>query len=98
MLCNGSNAKLLESIEEGFRCVFEGDCYGNVYANQMSLTSTPKGEIVGNTMAGPSDMITEDSKTSRKYMINVLKIVLENVINVMRNVIIRYVLMCTKKK
>jgi len=60
------NVKLLESIEKGFRHVFEGDCYGNVYANQISRVSTPKGEIVGNVMAGPSDMITEDAETSKK--------------------------------
>jgi hypothetical protein len=65
-LRDGRNARLLESIEKGFRHVFEGDCYGSIYAHQISRVSTPKGEIVGNVMAGPSDMITEDAETSKK--------------------------------
>jgi hypothetical protein len=61
------NAMLVESIEKGFRRVFlEGDTYGSIYAHQVGPSTTPKGEIVGGVMAGPSDMITEDAETSEK--------------------------------
>ena len=65
-LRDGRNARLLESIEKGFRHVFEGDCYGSIYAHQVGPSITPKGDIVGGVMAGTADMITEDSETSEK--------------------------------
>ena len=66
------NAELLESIETGFRHVFEGMTLGNIYAHNIGPHNTPKGDVVGNGVPGPADMLTEEaedtSETSEKRL------------------------------
>lgn len=61
-LHTSDNSTLLESIEKGFRHVFEGTNYGNIYQHQISPKDSPKGDIIGSGVPGPADMITEDSE------------------------------------
>jgi len=69
-LDDGINAPVLESIEKGFRHVFEGDMMGNIYATQISPKPSPKGDVIGTGVPGPADMLTEevskDSDMSKK--------------------------------
>ena len=59
---NSSNKELLECIAKGARHVLEGTNYGNIYATQIGMHSTPAGDVVGSGAPGPADMITEDSE------------------------------------
>lgn len=61
------NAELLECIEQGFRHVFnEAETLGNIYAHQIGRHQTPKGDIIGNGLPAPADMITEESEDVEK--------------------------------
>ena len=44
----------------------EAETLGNIYAHQVGRHQTPKGDIIGNGVPAPADMITEDSETSKK--------------------------------